>query len=234
MDAIMNVLSSAGLFLAGLLVRLLVFAAVVMAVALPVLVAIGAIEGVAELRRRRLGVTRAGPVWWRPGVRYAPGHTWVAVGRRGRVRVGLDDLAQRLLPSQVQVWVPRVGTRLERGAPVATLRADGHETALPSPVTGVVARVNAQATRDPTLLHRDPYVRGWLVEIVPANAAYEALPTGEPARRWLAEEGVRLERLLEQVLGYATADGGELVLPANRLLRSGEWRRLTDAFLARA
>jgi glycine cleavage system H protein len=233
MDAIVNGLGAIGIFVTGLLVRLLVFAAVIAAVTLVVLVAIGGVEGVAAIRRAVLGVTRVGSLAWRPDARYAPGHTWVARGRGRRVRLGLDDLAQRLLPSDVRVRLPQVGGRVERGAPVVTIRADGQEVAVVSPVTGLVARVNRRVARDPTLIHRDPYVRGWLVEVVPADAAHEGLPAGEPARRWLAAEGVRLERLLEQVLGYAVADGGELLLPAHRLLRSGEWRRVTEAFLAR-
>lgn len=234
MDAILNVLGSIGIFLGGLLVRLLVFAVVVTAVALPVLAAIGGVEALAALRRRLLGVTRVGALLWRPDVRYAPGHTWVAPGRGGRVRVGLDDLAGRLLPSQVRVTLPRPGTRVERGDRIVTLRADGHETAVVAPVTGVVVRVNGRIARDPTLLARDPYVRGWLVEVVPADTVHETLPAGEAARRWFADEAARLERLLEQALGFATADGGEPVLPAHRLLRAGEWRRVAEAFLARA
>lgn len=234
MDAILNVIGSAGIFLLGLLLRLLVFAAVLTVVALPVLLAIGGVEGWAALRRRLLGVTRVGALLWRPDVRYAPGHTWVARGRGERVRVGLDDLARRLLPPQVRVTLPRVGARVDRGERVAGLQADGYEASVLAPLTGVVARVNRRVARDPTLLVRDPYVRGWLVEVVPADAAHERLPAGDAARRWLAEEGARLERALEEALGYAMADGGELVLPAPRLLGSGEWLKVTRAFLARA
>ena len=230
MEPLIEFVANVGLLVAGLALRALVFVTILAVLAVPILFVLGGVEGLARLRRRLLGVTRVGTMLWRPGLYYAPGHTWVEA--RGRsLTVGLDDLAQRLLPSLALIRLPEPGTIVRRGEPVTTVRTDGQETWIPSPVAGTVTAVNRAVGRDPSLLHRDPYVRGWLFQVVPADDGHEKLLREEPARRWFASEAVRLERMLEQELGYAAADGGELILPAHELVGSGRWRRMTDAFL---
>ena len=231
MDAIMSFLGSTGIFLAGIVVRLLIFAAIVTALALPILLVLQGFEGVARLRRWARGVTRIGSMFWRPDVYYAPGHTWVEPASRRGVKVGLDDLAQRLVPGAARVTLPAIGSRVRQGLPVATVRADGQETPIVSPVTGVVTAVNGRVRRDPSLLHRDPYVRGWLFQVSPSEPGYLWLPRQDAARAWFGGEVARLERVLAQELGYAMADGGELVLPAHKMLASGQWQRIVNSFL---
>ncbi|MBI2834328.1 MAG: hypothetical protein HYX76_07875 [Acidobacteria bacterium] len=65
----------------------------------------------------------------------------------------------------------------------------------------------------------------------PSKPDYLSLPREDTARRWFVDEGARFERMLERDLGYATADGGELALPAQTLLHSEQWQHLVDAFL---
>lgn len=230
MEPLMDFVANLGLFVVGLALRALAFATILAVLAVPILLVLGGVEGVARLRRRLLGVTRVGMMSWRPGLYYAPGHTWVLP--RGRaLTVGLDDLAQRLLPNLARIRLPEPGTVVRRGEPVTTVRADGQETWIPSPVSGRVTAVNGAVGRDPTIVHRDPYVRGWLFRVAPADDAHEKLPREEPARRWFASEAVRLQRTLEQELGFAAADGGELILPAHELIESGTWRRIAESFL---
>ena len=231
MTPLIDVLGTLGVFVVGLGLRLMAFLAIIVLLSLPILLVLGGVEGLASLRRRLLGVTRVGLMRWRPGLYYAPGHTWLAPARSRGLRVGLDDLAQRLLPAPVRVTLPSLGAMVRRGEPVSTIRADGQETWIPSPVTGVVTAVNRAIARDPSLLHRDPYVRGWLFQVTPADAAHQDLPRGEAARRWFMSESVRFERAIEHELGFAAADGGELLFPVHTLLEKGQWLRLTDSFL---
>ena len=231
MDAIMTFLGSVGIFLAGLVIRLLIFAAIVTALALPIVLVLEGFEGLAKLRRWALGVTRMGSMLWRPGVYYAPGHTWAEPASTRGVKVGLDDLAQRLVPGAASVTLPAVGSCVRQGLPVATVWADGQDTPILSPVTGVVTAVNSRVRRDPSLLHRDPYVRGWLFQVSPSEPGYLELPREGAARAWFGREVARLERMLEQEVGYAMADGGDLVLPAHKMLPAGQWHRVVHAFL---
>jgi glycine cleavage system H lipoate-binding protein len=231
MTPLIDLLGTLGVFVVGLGLRLMAFVAIIALLSLPILLLLGGVEGLAAFRRRLLGVTRVGRMSWRQGLYYAPGHTWLAPARSRGLTVGLDDLAQRLLPSPARVTLPRVGAAVRRGEAVSTIRADGQETWIPSPVTGVVTAVNRAIARDPSLVHRDPYVRGWLFRVTPSDAGHEDLPKGEGARRWFVSETARFERAVEHELGFAAADGGELLFPVHALLEKGQWQRLTDSFL---
>jgi hypothetical protein len=91
--------------------------------------------------------------------------------------------------------------------------------------------VNGSARRDPSLVKKDPYGRGWLFLVAPANDAWTKLPGGLMGEAWLETERRRLARFIDEELGLAAADGGELVAPAPALLGEDGWRRLVAAFL---
>jgi hypothetical protein len=66
----------------------------------------------------------------------------------------------------------------------------------------------------------------------PADDGWRSLPTGEPARAWLASESARLVRFTEQQLGLAAADGGEWIAPPPSLLTPEQWEAMLSQFLS--
>ncbi|HET9551816.1 MAG TPA: glycine cleavage system protein H [Anaeromyxobacteraceae bacterium] len=226
MQAIVQLLETAGLFLVGLLARAGLVLGVILLLAVPVvLIALG-LRGAESLRHRRLGVRHVAGLLFRPDLWYAPGHAWLGRRKGGALVVGLDDLAQRLMPSVTGVEVPRAGTAVAQGAPLCTLFAGARRLVVPSPVAGTVACANPAVLRDPGLVKRDGYGRGWLVAVTPADERYAALPRGDGAEAFLRREAARWNRLVEEELGLAAADGGELLAPAPYLLGEAGWRRL--------
>jgi glycine cleavage system H protein len=129
------------------------------------------------------------------------------------------------------VELPRPGTTFARGETIAVLHGGGRVVRIPAPIAGTIAGVNAAALRDPTLVKRDGYGRGWLVALTPADRSFAALPRGEEAEGWLRRESGRWSRFIEDRLGFAAADGGELVAPAPWLVGEEGWKALTAAFL---
>jgi hypothetical protein len=98
-------------------------------------------------------------------------------------------------------------------------------------VSGTVTRINQAVREDASLLHRDPYSRGWLFTVAPSDASFEQLPTGAKAKNWLWDEEHRLARFFEARLGTAAADGGEYVVHPPELLHEEQWQELTREFL---
>ena len=230
MSGILASLAAIGIFLVGLLARLGVFLLVLAALLVPALLLAGAAKALRAAAGWAKGYRSADALRFRKGLRYAPGHTWLRP--EGQVlRVGLDDLAQKLLPWAVAVDLPRPGRRVAQGERVARVCCGSHEAHLAAPVAGTVVAVNPRLARHPSLLKSRCYGAGWLLAIEPEGAAWKALPGGEAARQWLAEEGRRLARFYEAQLGIASADGGDLTSPPAVLLGEPQWNALMREFL---
>lgn len=231
MTGIAEILESVVVFLGGLLGRAAVFVAVFALLAVPALAIAWAAHAFEKRRRLALGLRSVAGVLFRPDVRYSPGHTWLLERRGGALEIGLDDLGQRLLTSVTAVELPRAGTALRAGEPLATLSGGGRAVRIPAPLSGTVVGVNAAVVRDPAMVRRDGYGKGWLVALAPADRAADEFPRGEAAERWMAAESSRLARFLELRLGFAAADGGELMVPAPWLLGEAGHQALLAAFL---
>jgi glycine cleavage system H protein len=232
MDTLLSILESAAVLIAGLTARVGLLLIVVAALSVPVFLFLTGMKGVDAIRRRLVGVVRVGRLFWSDQVYYAPGHTWIRPLSRQRVLVGIDDLAQRLFAAPMGLKLPQPGTEIREGQPIAEVRTAGRLAAILSPISGVVARVNERVREDPSVVHRDPYSRGWLVSVIPSDTAFQKLPTGETAKTWLSNEEHRLSRFYETQLGVAAADGGDFVEHPPALLSAEQWRALTHEFLA--
>jgi glycine cleavage system H protein len=229
MTSFIEALEALGSFLVGLAGRGALFLAGALALALPAL-AIALVWRAVERRRAR-SLAEAGGTRYRTGAYYAPNHTWLAPRSRSELEVGIDDLAQRLLPSATAVDLPRPGMQVHRGDPIAVVHAGGRAIRVGAPVDGTILRVNPKVRRDPGLVKTEPYGRGWLFSIAPDGGDYLKLPQDREAGGWLRAERARLAHLVEQELGLAAADGGELLAPAPALLGEEGWRRVVLQFL---
>jgi len=168
-------------------------------------------------------------------VYYHPGHTWAIPVSRGRVRIGVDDFAQKLLGAAAQLTLPDVGSRLSRGGPGWTLEVAAHAFDLPAPVAGRVVARNEAALRSPNLINEDPYGKGWLLEVETPSwrPSLRTLLHGDRAKAWLArvEEALRLRMSPE--VGAVLQDGGVPVPGIARALSSEGWDALARDLLSR-
>lgn len=230
MTSAIEILRAIGIFLGGLLARDAIFLAAAAALVLPALIVAVAIHAARQRRERTF--RRVAGLSFRSDAIYAPGHTWLR--RReggGTFELGVDDLAQRLVPSVTAVELRRPGEAFEKGETIAVLHAGRREVRIQAPVPGTIAGVNGAVVSDPDLVKREGNDRGWLVAFRPADASVADLPKGEAAEGWLKREAARWSRVLEDQLGFAAADGGHLLDPAPALLGEEKWEKLTKEFL---
>jgi glycine cleavage system H protein len=227
MTTSISILEGLGIVLAGTTGRFVLFVAGALALAIPAL-------GIAWARNawsnaREKARTRISGFSFRKDAFHSPSHTWLAPRGDG-LAVGVDDFGQRLLPSVTAVDLPRVGTHVRRGDPVAVLHAGRLAVRIQAPVDGKVQAVNRRVANDPDLVKRE-HGDAWLFQVAPAEASYLSFPRGAEVGAWLTEEKARLARFMEGELGLSAADGGELPSPA----RIGEeaWTRMIGTFLER-
>src|SRR6266542_1113339 len=117
---------------------------------------------------------------------------WLRPMRAEAVRVGVDDIAQRVLCGIGSIAMPEAGTCVRQGEPIANIQCGRESIVLRAPMAGTIAAVNPRLAHAPSLLHQDPYRRGWFVEIEPRDRWFDGLLTGNRARAWLASEEQRL------------------------------------------
>lgn len=231
LDSLLNVLTPPAVFVAGLIVRALLAILVLATIVIPIAAALMAWTWFRRGVDRATGVQKVGHVRWREGCYYTPGHLWLRPLGLQAVRIGVDDVAQRVLPEISQVSLPMVGEPVQEGDPIGAITCADSTVVLKSPVAGKIERVNFRLLKSPSLLHRDPYRRAWIVEVAPDGRRYEDLPADERAKQWIASEDKRLTEFLEHQLGVAAADGGELMVPPHRLLTQAQWEAVRKGFL---
>ena len=231
MTPLLDFLQASGIFLAGLLVRLMFFLAVLAAALVPILIVYGIVRGILALRRRQQGMEDVEGLALATRRFFTKGHAWLKARLGGGLKVGLDDLGQRLFPQLAWVELPRIGAFVREGEPAVRLRSNGREAFVPAPVTGYVVAVNNRLARKPGLLNASPYGGGWLFAVNPATQSYRELPTGARARTWFRGEENRLRHVLEGELGLAAADGGELIEHPMAVRPPDRWSSVISSFL---
>lgn len=139
-------------------------------------------EEFVEVARYRLALDRS----------YDPAtHLWVQVLEAGRVRVGMDPLAVETAGTLAQLAFLPAGEVLRRGEAFGSLEAAKFVGPLTSPLSGTVLAHNEAVLADPSLVERDPFGEGWLVELEPTDPGGELPLLVEGEERlapWFAAE----------------------------------------------
>jgi glycine cleavage system H protein len=99
---------------------------------------------------------------------YSPAGIWV-LAEEGRLRLGVTDYQQQLNGDVAFVHLKPVGSELalnEEFAEVETIKAT---VSFGAPVSGKVALINGDLELTPELVNQDPYGKGWLTVLDPAD-----------------------------------------------------------------
>ena len=167
-----------------------------------------------EMRTYR---TRTGSGEYVGNVFLHPSHVWARVEEHGKVRIGLDDFAQRLVGRIYSVRLPVAETRASNGNACWWIVHASGETKLPIPVKGILERGNEKLNVSPSMLNHDPYGEGWALYVRPDNLedSLKGFYYGEQAKAWCEMEYSRLNQELAKLthpssvdLGTTLPDGG--------------------------
>lgn len=186
-----------------------------------------AVDGALILIRRRkmsalapatdLAARIAGPHRMPSGMFLHPSHLWLTVDPEGHVRIGLDELAQRLVGPIDGVRFQATGQRIAKGDILFSIQVGDTEIPITSPVSGILEK-----TQIPSDGRTGTDPNSWLCSLRPERLGEEIRPLrlAEDAAAWLSAEFARLRETLHGLrLSPAMAtlpDGGE---PADGLLR---------------
>jgi glycine cleavage system H protein len=106
------------------------------------------------------------------GLYYSNDFEWIKI-EGDKVRMGITDYAQKQLREIVYAELPEAGTEMKQNEPYGTLESVKAVSDLVAAVSGTVEEVNAEVQSKPEILNEDPYVKGWLILVRPANLQAE-------------------------------------------------------------
>jgi glycine cleavage system H lipoate-binding protein len=164
---------------------------------------------------------------------YHQGHAWARPGPARRVKVGLDDFAQKLLGRPDRIEMPEVGANLTQGGPGWTLHVGSREIPMLCPVEGTVVARNETLEDAPQTVNSDPYGSGWLLEIETPrlDANLSNLLRGALARHWAAADERSLRKRMAGDLGTVLQDGGVPVSGIAMAIDEEQWDRIAREYL---
>ncbi len=167
------------------------------------------------------------------GVYYHEGHSWVHPEKGGRLKIGMDDFAGKILGQADGFSLPERGATLRQGRKGWSLSRNGRKAAFLSPMTGRVFAVNRKALEHPDIALEDPYSEGWLLVIEPAvkEGELKRLYHEEQSSQWIEAENRKLLELLGPEYERLAATGGEPVSDLFGHFPEIGWETLVKTFL---
>ncbi len=117
-------------------------------------------------------------------LKYHKEYTWLRIeGKTGTI--GITEFAQSELGEIVYVDQPNIGNSYKHDEVFGTVEALKTVSDLFMPVSGKVTAINPRLRQEPTLVNRDPFGEGWMIQVELSNqdewknlldaAAYKAL-----------------------------------------------------------
>lgn len=116
-------------------------------------------------------------------------HIWARYDD-GTVTIGLDALGLESLGDMAYISLQAVGLPVQRGESIGSLEAAKMVGDVIAPVGGVIAARNDDVLRDPSLINRDPYGAGWILQITPSDweSDSDQLVHGADVTAWVESE----------------------------------------------
>ncbi|MBW2148433.1 MAG: glycine cleavage system protein H [Deltaproteobacteria bacterium] len=171
---------------------------------------------------------------------YHPKHFWMKQEPYGKVRIGFDDFARRLMGNITRIDmltfnVQSPGKRASRSFLKGwVIYCDGKTVRIISPIRGRIEVINDRLGREPSIIAKDPYGDGWLCTLVPEGDAnpLDKTISGMHIDRWMRDEVHRLRHCIRDHGLTVLHDGGEIAQDLASTISASDWRQLVKSFLS--
>lgn len=101
-------------------------------------------------------------------LRYHQEHEWVRVNGT-QATMGISHFAQDALGDIVFLDLPKVGASVTAGQQIGEVESTKTTSTIYTPVSGTIAKVNADLKDHPEIVNSDPYGKGWMAVIELSN-----------------------------------------------------------------
>ena|ERR1700675_3527598 len=122
-------------------------------------------------------------------LKYTRDHEW-AKKEGANIRVGITAFAQEQLGDVVFVELPKVGAKVSQRQAFGVVESVKAVSDLFAPVSGEIIEINGELSTAPETVNQDPYGRGWMIVVKPANASeWDQLLTPAQYAEFIAQGG---------------------------------------------
>lgn len=97
-------------------------------------------------------------------LRYHKEHEWVRLNGN-QATVGISHFAQDALGDIVFLDLPKVGASVKVGQQIGEVESTKTTSTIYTPISGTVAKINADLKDHPEIVNSDPYGKGWIAVI---------------------------------------------------------------------
>ncbi len=99
-------------------------------------------------------------------MKFTESHEWIKIEAGSNIGiVGITDHAQKALGDIVYVELPKVGSEVKQGAPVAVIESTKAATDVYSPASGKIEAMNEHLNEVPETVNKSAEQKGWLFKI---------------------------------------------------------------------
>lgn len=102
-------------------------------------------------------------------LKYTKTHEWARKENDGTITVGITDHAQSMLGDFVFIDVPKMGVDYKAGKECCVVESVKAASDVYMPLSGKIKAVNDGLASSPGSVNSDPYGKGWLFQLTPAN-----------------------------------------------------------------
>ncbi len=161
------------------------------------------------------------------GVFISEGHCWASLDPDGRVYVGIDDFAKKIIGTIDVIELPNLGMEVSKGQHLFSVKQGTHSIPFNSPVSGKVEGINKALLNDLERLESTTYYKNWFCRIDTSHLDEELkeLRIGQNAVDFFNEDIERLQNYIKQ---YVKSTRDEKEVPANGELYFGELAQLKN------
>ena len=121
-------------------------------------------------------------------LRYHKEHEWVRV-EGTQATIGISHFAQDALGDIVFIDLPKLGATVAAGQQIGEVESTKTTSTIYTPVSGTIAKVNADLKDHPEVVNSDPYGKGWMAVIdLSAVSEVEALLSADQYQDFLSQQ----------------------------------------------
>jgi glycine cleavage system H protein len=122
-------------------------------------------------------------------LRYTKDHEWARRNKDGSITVGITAHAVDQLGDITAVSLPELGATVEAGERFGDIDSVKAVSDLYAPMAGEIVELNKALDDEPEVINEDPYERGWMIRLRPANDRdFDTLLDASAYKKLLADD----------------------------------------------